>query len=92
MARVEMTGHLYNFFPALRGREIELPGPSVAEVIRQMEELAPGFSSYIVTERGNLRPHVNICIDNEFIVDRKELRDKVPAGATLFIFQALSGG
>lgn len=92
MAKVEMTSHLYNFFPKLRGVEIELPGGSVAQMLEQMEALAPGFKSYILTDRGSVRPHVNICINNEFIVDRKHLRDRVPDEGTLYIFQALTGG
>ena len=87
-----MTSHLYNFFPKLRGVEIEVSGGSVAEVLAQVEQLAPGFSSYIVTERGSLRPHVNVSINNELVVDRRSLRDRVPEDATLYIFQALTGG
>ena len=92
MARVEMTSHLFNFFPLLRGTVIELPGGSVAELLEAMDKLAPGFTSYILNDRGALRPHVNICINNELIIDRKNLRDRVPDDATLYIFQALTGG
>lgn len=87
-----MTSHLFNFFPQLRGEEIEVDEGSVAQIVQELERRVPGFSSYIVTERGALRPHVNICINNEMIIDRAQLRDTVPKGATLYIFQALTGG
>lgn len=92
MPRVEMTRHLYRFFPALRDRELIVPAGSVAEVLRAVEEIAPGFSDYVLDERGAVRRHVNICIDDAMVVDKKTLSDRVPEEATVFIFQALSGG
>lgn len=87
-----MTRHLYRFFPALENRTIAAPAGSVAEVLRAVDELAPGFSDYIVDERGALRRHVNLSINDNVVIDRRNLSDRVPEGATLFIFQALSGG
>jgi molybdopterin synthase sulfur carrier subunit len=92
MPTVSMTRHLYRFFPALEHRTITTPAGSVAEVLRVVDELAPGFSDYIVDERGVLRRHVNLSIDDQIVIDRRNLSDRVPEGATLFIFQALSGG
>lgn len=87
-----MTSHLYRFFPALAHMEISTKPGSVAEVLRQIDTLAPGFSDYVLDERGALRRHVKISINNTLVVDRKNLSDYVPEGATLYIFQALSGG
>lgn len=87
-----MTGHLYRFFPALENRAITVPAGSVAEILRAVNDMAPGFTDYILDERGALRRHVNICIDETVVIDRKTLADRVPEDGTLFIFQALSGG
>ena len=92
MPTIEMTSHLYQFFPALEHREITAPAGSVAEVLQKINELAPGFTSYILDERGALRRHVNICINDNLVIDRKTLSDNVPDDAILYIFQALSGG
>lgn len=92
MPAVEMTSHLYRFFPALEHRAITVSPGSVAEVLREIDGMARGFSEYIVDEHGALRRHVNISIDNALVVDRKTLSDRVPEHATLYIFQALSGG
>ena len=92
MANVEMTSHLYRFFPALEGRRIEVPAGSVASVLQEINQIAPGFSDYIVTERGALRRHVNISVNDAVVIDKKSLSDHVPNDATVFIFQALSGG
>lgn len=92
MVTVKMTGHLYRYFPMLENRLIEVPAGSVAEVLRAVEDIAPGFTAYVLDERGVLRRHVNLCINETVVVDRNTLRDQVPDDGTLFIFQALSGG
>lgn len=92
MAKVEMTSNLYRFFPALANREITVPAGSVADVLQAIDQLAPGFSSYIVDDHGTLRQHINLSIDDTVVVDRKNLSEKVADDKTLYIFQALSGG
>ena len=92
MATVELTPHLYAFFPALEGRELVVQGDTVAEVVRGMEAVAPGFSFYVCDERGRLRQHVNIFVDHERVSDRATLSDPVEARSRVLILQALSGG
>ena len=92
MPTVEMTSHLYRFFPALEHCEIRVRAGSVAEVLREVDSIAAGFSDYILDERGALRRHVKIAINNTMVIDRKSLSDHVPDDATVYIFQALSGG
>ena len=92
MAQVELTSHLYQFFPALQGQRIDVPGSTVAEVVEALEALAPGLAFYLCDERGRLRQQVNIYVGNERMRDRSTLTDPVPDGAKVPIFQALSGG
>ncbi len=92
MATVEMTPHLYRFFPVLENRTITVPAGSVAEILRAVNGIAPGFTDYVLDERGALRRHVNLCINDTVVIDRTMLSDYVPDDGTVFIFQALSGG
>lgn len=92
MPTVEMTRHLYRFFPQLENRTIAVPAGSVAEVLHAVNDMAPGFSDYVLDERGALRMHVNLCINDAVVIDRKTLSDRVPEDGTVYIFQALSGG
>ena len=64
----------------------------MAEVLHSVNDLAPGFSDYIVDERGALRRHVILSINNTVVIDRKNLTDRLQEDDTLFIFQALTGG
>lgn len=92
MARVELTKHLFTFFPDLEGREIEVEASTVAEVVAAMETIAPGFAFYVCDERGRLRRHVNIFVGDEMVGDRGRLSDRVGPTDRVLIMQALSGG
>ncbi len=92
MASVEMTSHLYRYFPQLENRKINVPAGSVAEVLQAVNEIAPGFTDYVLDERGALRRHVKLSIDNSLVIDTKNLSDRVKDNGTVYIFQSLSGG
>ena len=92
MPRVDVTSHLYQFFPDLKGRELSVEGETVADVVRAMESIAPGFTFYVCDERGRVRQHVNIFVGNERIRDRATLTDPVGPESRVLILQALSGG
>jgi hypothetical protein len=92
MAKVELTNHLYTFFPDLEGKELVVEASTVAEVVHAMETIAPGFAFYVCDERGRLRRHVNIFVGDEAIADRKGLSDRVHQSSRVLIMQALSGG
>ena len=87
-----MTQHLYRFFPQLKDRLISVPAGSVAEILQAVNAIAPGFSDYVLDEHGALRRHVNLCIGDTLVVDRRTLADRVADDETLYIFQALTGG
>jgi sulfur-carrier protein len=92
MPKVEITRHLHTFFPQLANREIVVEASTVAEALQAVERLAPGFAFYVCDERGRLRAHVNIFVDEERISDRQKLSDRVEPGSRIYIIQALSGG
>jgi sulfur-carrier protein len=91
MPAVNFTTHLQRFFPALK-QGIQAEGRTVAEVVAALEQKHPGLAPYIVDERGALRKHVNIFVNDELLIDRETLSDAVTDQTRVFIFQALSGG
>lgn len=92
MPTVAMTSHLYRFFPQLKNREITVPAGSVADVLREVDAIAAGFSDYVLDDHGALRRHVHISVNDTIIIDRKTLSDQVPDDGTVYIFQSLTGG
>lgn len=92
MPNVKMTQHLFRYFPQLANRTITVPAGSVADILRAINEIAPGFTDYVLDEQGALRRHVNLSINDSLVIDKKTLSDRVPDDGTIYIFQALSGG
>lgn len=92
MVQVSLTRHLYAFFPALEGKDLVVEAATVADVVREMDALAPGLAFYLCDERGRLRPHVNVFIGEERVADRTHLTDPVRDDSHVHILQALSGG
>ena len=92
MPSVKMTQHLYRYFPILENRTITVPVGTVAEILCAINEIAPGFTDYVLDEQGALRRHVNLSINDTIVIDKKTLSDRVPDDGTVYIFQALSGG
>ena len=92
MPAVTLTRHLHSFFPQLGGEPLQIEAGTVAEVVRALEELAPGIAFYLCDELGRLRRHVNIFIEQERVRDRARLSDPVGPETQVFVMQALSGG
>ena len=80
MVQVQLTRHLFAYFPQLDGQLLEVEAIDVAGVVRALEARAPGIGFYLCDERGRLRPHVNVFIGNTLIRDRRNLSDSVTAG------------
>lgn len=47
---------------------------------------------YVLDEHGAVRKHMIIFVNGRMIRDRVTLTDPVPADATIYVMQALSGG
>lgn len=90
MPRVQFTRHLVRYFPQLR--EAEFPGATLAEVIAAVDRAHPGLAGYLLDDRGALRKHVNVFLDDVQLRDRERLNEPLDPGVTISIFQALSGG
>ena len=92
MATVAFARHLYRFFPSLEGKNVSVNAATMAEAMRELEKQCPGLAFYVVDERSALRVHVNIFVEEELIVDRLALSDRLKPDSKLYIMQALSGG
>jgi hypothetical protein len=92
VAEVEVTRHLKEYFPQLGATPLRMSAASVAELVRAIDAEAPGFAFYVCDELGRLRQHVNVFVNEEMIVDRQRLSDRLDRDSRVFIAQALSGG
>lgn len=91
MPRVQLTQHLRRFFPGLQDGQVE--GATLNQVFAALERAHPGLAGYLLDDQGALRKHVNVFLDDELLArERARLDDPLPAGVTVSVFQALSGG
>jgi sulfur-carrier protein len=74
--------------------EIRVKGSagSVSDALSLLWSESPGIRDRVITERGDVRPHVNIFVDGESIRFARGLETPVRDGAEIVILPALSGG
>lgn len=73
---------------------IELSGsPATAgEALDLLAQLHPGVKDRVVTEKGDVRPHVNVFVGEESIRFAQGLATPLPEGCEISILPAVSGG
>ena len=74
--------------------EVEVAGTaeSVSDALSLLWRECPSFRDRVITELGELRPHLNIFVDGESIRYSGGFGTKVRDGAEIVILPALSGG
>ena len=65
---------------------------SVGEALAALAVQWPGVLDRVLTEQGELRPHVNVFVDEENSRFIGGLEAPVPDGSTILILPAVSGG
>ncbi len=80
-------------FAENRGQiRVDGPAESISDVLTLLWARCPGVRDRVLTELGDVRPHINIFVDGESIRDSAGLRTSVHDGAEIFILPAVSGG
>lgn len=88
MVKVQLTANLQKYYPKAK---FEVDAKTVLDVLARMDEVASGFSSYILEDDRSVRTHVNIFVDGQ-LLPKKETSRTLRPGQTVHIMQALSGG
>jgi hypothetical protein len=70
----------------------EIGGATLREVLEGYFVENARARGYVLDDQGRLRQHMAAFINGRQISDRDRLGDEVPAGATVDVVQALSGG
>lgn len=73
---------------------VPLPGApgTVGEALAALWALHPGVRDRVVTEQGEVRPHVNVFVGTESIRATRGLATPLPRDAEVSIIPAISGG
>jgi molybdopterin synthase sulfur carrier subunit len=68
------------------------PCPTVADALASLAERLPAVTDRVLTEQGELRPHVNVFVGTESVRFLDGLATELADGSTLTIVPAVSGG
>jgi molybdopterin synthase sulfur carrier subunit len=66
--------------------------PSLGDALDALWGVAPGVRDRVLTEQGEVRPHVNVFVGTESCRWSGGLATPVADGAEIAIFPAISGG
>jgi molybdopterin synthase sulfur carrier subunit len=71
-----------------RGREHDLAGETVRELLVALEGTCPAISGWVLDERRSIRPHVNVYVNGQLA------REETTVGATdrVHVLPAITGG
>ena len=68
--------------------QVDLPGDSLGEVLRELERRYPRLEGWVLDEHGNIRRHVNVFVDGE----RGSADTPIANGARIHVLASISGG
>ena len=91
-----VTVHVPAALRALTGGEsrvrIDEPVGTVADALEGLWRILPAARDRVLTEQGEVRPHVNVFVEDESIRFSGGLATLVRDGAEIWILPAVSGG
>lgn len=90
--KIYLSGHLKSFSNGLTEIAVADDCGTVGDVLASLWSQHLSLRDRILTEQGNIRPHVNIYYMGEDIRRNGGLMTPVEAGSDLHIFNAVSGG
>ena len=65
---------------------------TVGEAFAALKKQSPGVMDRVMDERGNVRQHVNVFVNDESIRFLNGLSTPAPDGSTILVLAAISGG
>ena len=89
MPRVFFTAHLRRH---VKADTVDVDAPTVRDALERIFESEPKLRGYILDDRGSVRQHVMIFVNDRPLGDRESLSDPVDQRSEIHVLQALSGG
>jgi MoaD family protein len=92
MIIINVTGFLTDFTGGRSELRIDAAPSTVREALEQLWGLHVGLRDRVVNEQGELRPHVNIFVNNENIRRKQLLDTELSNASEITILPSVSGG
>ena len=72
--------------------EVEVQGATLAAALEDLDKKCPGFRERIMTEKGTLKPYINVFHNDEDVRFADGLKTALKDGDKLAIVPAIAGG
>lgn len=71
---------------------LEHKSATVREALAELGRISPAALDRVMNEKGELRQHVNVFVNDENIRFLDGLSSEIPDGSTVYVLAAISGG
>ncbi len=92
MLTFQIAGYLTEFTGGRAEIKIDGEAASVGEALDQLWNAHGGLRDRVLTEQGEVRPHVNIFVNNDVVRRDRVLQTAIDGSADICIMPAVSGG
>jgi molybdopterin synthase sulfur carrier subunit len=92
MITINVAGFLSDFTNGRSEISINSSPATVRDALNELWQLHVGLRDRVVNEQGQLRPHVNVFLDDENIRRKESLDTALAEGSEITILPSVSGG
>lgn len=92
MTTINVSGFLTDFTGGRHTIEIDASPSTVGQALDRLWQMYPGLRDRVLTERGEVRRHVNVFLEDENIRRRELLDTQLPEDSEITILPSVSGG
>ncbi|HJP92529.1 MAG TPA: ubiquitin-like small modifier protein 1 [Pyrinomonadaceae bacterium] len=92
MITINISGFLTDFTGGRSVITIDASPATIGDALSQLWQMYPGVRDRVLTERGEIRRHVNIFLDDENIRRKELLETELPESSEITILPSVSGG
>ena len=92
MLTFQIAGYLTEFTGGRAEVKIEREAATVGEALNQLWAAHSGLRDRVLTEQGEVRPHVNVFVNNDVVARDRVLQTAIDGSADICIMPAVSGG
>lgn len=92
MTTFQISGYLTEFTGGRAEIKIDGSPATVGEALQQLWKQHVGLQDRVLTEQGNVRPHVNIFVNSETVRRDQVLQTPFSGDGEICIMPAVSGG
>jgi len=92
MITFQISGYLMEFTGGLAEIRVETPAANVGEALQQLWARHLGLRDRVLTEQGEIRPHVNVFVNSQVVRRDRVLQTGISGDSEICIMPAVSGG